>query len=125
MYMTEVPNYFLPNAVHVPRIKFFTSSKICLLLLLCQKYEDVLCTLKIWLWRFHLQHANSLVFCTQKDLKLYLQKSKVSFSCLFPNRISNRLYCKFHIIFENELNFEPLYSRSSNNVIFGFGEKLH
>ena len=42
MYMTEVPNYFLPNAVHVPRIKVFLQALKFVCCCFCVKIEDVL-----------------------------------------------------------------------------------
>ena len=90
MYMTEVPNYFLPNAVHVPRIKFFTSTKICLLLLLCQN------------WGCIVYVKNMVVvfpFTTRKF-----------FSVLHSKKIWNYIYKKvkflFHVFFQTEF---PIY----------------
>ena len=123
MYMTEVPNYFLPNAVHVPRIKFFTSTKICLLLLLCQNWGCIVYVKNmVVVFPFTTRKVFSILH--SKKIWNYICKF-FSFLCFFPNRISNRLYCTFHINFENELIFEPLYSRSWNDLIFCVGEKLH
>ena len=61
----------------------------------CVKIEDVLCTLKIWLWSFHLNTI--IVFCTQKIFEIISTKKWSFFFMFFPNRISNRFYSFLHI----------------------------